>query len=96
VLINALSSPRPAGKEAARVRLGAAVQRPRRPAAALSATISQSEAEALAILGLEPGASRALIKRTYRQLAKLHHPDLGGDAAAFQRLDAAYRLLIAS
>jgi len=65
----------------------------RRPA---TPPASGSEAEALAILGLEPGASRALIKRTYRQLAKLHHPDLGGDAAAFQRLDAAYRLLIGS
>ena len=37
-----------------------------------------------------------MIKRTYRQLAKNHHPDLGGDAEAFLRLDAAYRLLMAS
>ncbi len=51
--------------------------------------------EALRLLGLEAGASRDLIKRTYRQLAKNHHPDLGGDAEAFLRLDAAYRLLMA-
>lgn len=50
--------------------------------------------EALQLLGLEPGASLAAIKRAYRRLAKAHHPDLGGDVEAFHRLDAAYRLLI--
>jgi hypothetical protein len=49
---------------------------------------------ALLLLGLEPEASIAAIKRAYRRLAKAHHPDLGGDAEAFHRLDAAYRLLI--
>jgi curved DNA-binding protein CbpA len=51
---------------------------------------------ALRLLGLEPGASIAAIKRAYRRLAKAHHPDVGGDVAAFHRLDAAYRLLIDS
>lgn len=51
-------------------------------------------ADALRLLGLEPGASQPMIKRAYRRLAKAHHPDLGGDAKAFHRLDAAYRLLI--
>lgn len=51
---------------------------------------------ALTLLGLEPGASRQAIKRAYRRLAKAHHPDLGGDAKAFHRLEAAYRLLMAS
>jgi hypothetical protein len=51
---------------------------------------------ALRLLGLEPGASLAAIKRAYRRLAKAHHPDLGGDVEAFHRLDAAYRLLIGS
>jgi len=50
--------------------------------------------DALGLLGLEPGASQLMIKRAYRRLAKAHHPDLGGDAKAFHRLDAAYRLLI--
>lgn len=50
--------------------------------------------EGLALLGLEPGASVAAIKRAYRRLAKQHHPDLGGDAEAFRRLDAAYRSLL--
>ena len=55
---------------------------------------SDPRRQALTLLGLEPGASLQVIKRTYRQLAKTHHPDLGGDAEAFRRLDAAYRLLI--
>ncbi|MFM7085573.1 MAG: DnaJ domain-containing protein [Cyanobium sp.] len=50
--------------------------------------------EALWLLGLEAGAGPEAIKRAYRQLAKRHHPDLGGDAEAFLRLDAAYRLLL--
>jgi len=50
--------------------------------------------QALALLGLEPGASAASIKRAYRRLAKAHHPDLGGDVEAFRRLDAAYRSLL--
>lgn len=49
---------------------------------------------ALSVLGLEAGASTQQIKRAYRQLAKAHHPDLGGDPEAFRRLDAAYRMLI--
>lgn len=50
--------------------------------------------EALACLGLDPGASAAAIKRAYRRLAKAHHPDLGGDVESFRRIDAAYRALI--
>ncbi|MFM7464906.1 MAG: J domain-containing protein [Cyanobium sp.] len=50
--------------------------------------------EALRLLGLEGGASPQAIKRAYWRLAKTHHPDLGGDAEAFHRLDAAYRLLV--
>lgn len=57
---------------------------------------SDSRGAALRLLGLEPGASVAAIRRAYRRLAKAHHPDLGGSAAAFHRLDAAYRLLIGS
>jgi hypothetical protein len=51
---------------------------------------------ALLLLGLKPGASIEAIRRAYRRLAKAHHPDLGGDVAAFHRLDAAYRLLLGS
>jgi DnaJ-domain-containing protein 1 len=49
---------------------------------------------ALRLLGLDNGASPQAIKRAYWRLAKAHHPDLGGNAEAFHRLDAAYRLLV--
>lgn len=55
---------------------------------------SDPRLQALALLGLEPDATAAAIKRAYRRLAKTHHPDLGGDAEAFLRLDAAYRSLL--
>ena len=58
------------------------------------ATAPDPRAGALRELGLEPGASVPMIKRAYRRLAKAHHPDLGGDAKAFHRLEAAYRLLL--
>jgi DnaJ-domain-containing protein 1 len=59
---------------------------------------------ALAILGLEEGASREDVTAAYRRLAKVHHPDrfsaLGAEAEkaatiTFQRIKAAYELLSA-
>ena len=59
--------------------------------------------EAYAILGLERGASKDEIKRAYRRLAQIHHPDrfssLGDASVAaatstFQRIKAAYDLLV--
>jgi hypothetical protein len=49
----------------------------------------------LAILGLGPGASLREVKAAHRRLVKRHHPDVGGDAATFRHIDAAYRRLIA-
>ena len=37
-----------------------------------------------------PGMTRDQIKNEYRRLAKIHHPDLGGDTATMQALNAAY------
>ena len=51
--------------------------------------------EALAILELPWGASPAAVKAAHRRLVKVHHPDMGGDAEAFRRVNAAYQLLIA-
>jgi len=51
--------------------------------------------EALAELGLISAADPALVRRTYRRLARSLHPDRGGDAAAFARVHAAYRTLTA-
>ena len=49
------------------------------------------------ILGLEPGATRADIKRAYRRLARRYHPDINpGDRAAealFRQIAEAYETL---
>ena len=50
---------------------------------------------ALAVLGLEPGASADAIKQAHRRLVKQHHPDMGGSAEAFRRVNEAYQSLIA-
>lgn len=41
-------------------------------------------------LGVPMNASREQIKEAYRILAMKHHPDRGGDAELFRRLQAAY------
>ncbi len=46
-------------------------------------------------LWLLPGAPAELIKQAYRVLAKLNHPDHGGDTEAMQRINDAYRRLAA-
>ena len=43
------------------------------------------------ILGVDPKASRAAIVNAYRALVKVHHPDVGGSAEDFLRLQGAYR-----
>lgn len=47
------------------------------------------------VLGLEPGASQAEVKRAYRRLAKALHPDAAGEGAlpAFLALQEAYERL---
>jgi hypothetical protein len=42
------------------------------------------------VLGLTFPATAEQIKAAYREKAKLHHPDVGGDAAEFRKLRAAY------
>jgi curved DNA-binding protein CbpA len=42
------------------------------------------------VLGLHRGATVEEIKARFRELALQHHPDRGGDAAAFQRVKDAY------
>ena len=46
-------------------------------------------------LGLAWGASRDAIKQAHRRLVKQHHPDMGGEADAFRRVNDAYQLLMA-
>lgn len=38
-------------------------------------------------------APQEVIQAAYRALAKLHHPDIGGNADVFKRINAAYRAL---
>ena len=45
------------------------------------------------ILGVSNTASDEEIKKSYRKLAMKHHPDRGGDAAEFQRIQEAYSVL---
>ena len=45
------------------------------------------------VLGLEPGASRDEVKAAYREKARELHPDRGGDADAFSRVNEAYQRL---
>ena len=45
------------------------------------------------VLGVPPDADFATIKKTYRKLAKKHHPDKGGDQSEFQKISNAYASL---
>ena len=47
----------------------------------------------LSLLGLPPYAGLADIKKRYRELAKRHHPDHGGDAEKFIELLSTYEKL---
>lgn len=50
--------------------------------------------EAFEVLGLEVGASTTAIKKRYRELARTHHPDFGGEAEAFRRIAHAADVLL--
>ena len=49
---------------------------------------------ALRVLGLDASASLAEIKQAHRKLVKKHHPDLGGSAESFRRVNEAYQSLV--
>ncbi len=44
-------------------------------------------------LGVEKGCSESEIKKAYRKLSRLHHPDKGGDEHKFKEINAAYEIL---
>lgn len=44
-------------------------------------------------LGVAKNATPEDIKKAYRRLAAIHHPDKGGDTAEFQKVQAAYETL---
>ena len=45
------------------------------------------------ILGLDSGAELAVVKKAYRALSLLHHPDKGGDSKVFNKIVLAYKAL---
>jgi len=45
------------------------------------------------LLGIAKNASQDEIKKAYRKMAALHHPDRGGDTAKFQEMQKAYETL---
>ena len=51
-------------------------------------------AQARALLGVGPDASDDEVRRAYRRLARHAHPDAGGDAADFHRLQQAVAVLL--
>lgn len=42
------------------------------------------------VLGIRPDATRDDIRNAFRALARIHHPDVGGNAEDFKRLHAAF------
>ena len=54
-----------------------------------------SRGQALRILALGSTAGREDVKRAYRQLAREHHPDHGGDPDRFQQVTRAFERLVA-
>lgn len=46
------------------------------------------------LLGVDPRSTASEIRRAYRRLARIHHPDAGGDADTFLQLRAAVDLLL--
>jgi DnaJ-domain-containing protein 1 len=48
------------------------------------------------VLQVAENASPLEIKKSYRQLARLHHPDKGGDPNKFEEIARAYRSLLSS
>ena len=45
------------------------------------------------VLGVDKNADVKMIKRKYRELARKHHPDRGGDPEMFKKIAEAYEIL---
>ena len=44
------------------------------------------------MLGLSKTASDAEIRKAYKKLTRIHHPDRGGDAEKFKEISMAYEV----
>ena len=56
-------------------------------------TGNDTEIDLYKLLGIDRGATEAEIREAYRRRARETHPDVGGDAAEFQAVQAAYETL---
>lgn len=45
------------------------------------------------LLQVSPNATTEVIEVAYRRLARIHHPDIGGDPEVMKRINEAYRIL---
>ena len=52
--------------------------------------------DSYSILGLKKGASPEEVKKAFRRLAKIYHPDVGGDPETFKLISNAYRSIMES
>ena len=60
---------------------------------------SRQEKESIKLLNMEPddlvtGGYISRIKSAYKKMAKVHHPDMGGDAEKFKRLNEAHQQML--
>ncbi len=72
------------------------VREEREPRAPRTAGRAATPDDPFAILGLRIGAPMADVKRAFRALALVHHPDKGGATAHFVRLKRAYEAIVAN
>jgi|688.fasta_scaffold02732_11 hypothetical protein len=61
---------------------------------ASAAASTEQPSDPYAVLHLLPTAPPAIIKAAWRELAKILHPDHGGDSEAFMRAKTAYETLM--
>lgn len=74
-------------EEEAKKRREEEARRNRRP------TKEQEIQNAMKILGLKPGFTKAELRSRRKELAKRYHPDVGGSPEVFKRINAAYDTL---
>jgi DnaJ domain len=57
-------------------------------------TASPRPVDPYALLGVAPGAALEEVKAAFRRQALQHHPDVGGDPAAFMAVKQAYDRIV--
>jgi hypothetical protein len=55
--------------------------------------LTPEELSACRTMSLDGEVTSDALKKRYRELSKVHHPDVGGDAEQFKKVNASYELL---